>query len=467
MHDSDGLPPNASPSTPPLQAEDGRHGSSRTSSGRRWEQVPWERWGWILFVGLFLAAVPYVLYRTTRASGSDFPLFYRSGQYLLEHGARDPNSKFAHYLPSADVVVAMLAWMPLPLAALAWYAINALSWVFLLTAIRRYLLSGYSPTVARQAVLAAGLLVLPLMLDHLCIGAFHVVMVWLMVAGLGRVSEGRSWSGGLMLGLAVWVKLLPLLGVGYLVLKRKWLPAVVAVVAAIVVDMALSLAAFGPATTWQLHGEWWQTEAQGTRNRMLIETGPIDEDRLTNQSVTITVRRLLTHMGCGHNPARDTVALGHLTPAQVQTVYTAVMGLLGLGILVFCRRPGRDLSPDQWSAEIALLVLSTLWFSPLVWSYHPTAATPALAIVMARAAKHLRLAQTVAVVWLLSQILLGWPVARATGVLLWANLFVGGALVWTSMRATPASSQDAEPAAEPDRAPAQRRPLANRQDVPA
>ncbi len=453
---------------PPTKGSQKGLASPAAFTGSRWERIPWERLGWVLFVSVFLAAVPYVLYRTTRNPGSDFPLFYESGQYVLEHGVRTQESKFAHYLPSADVVVAVLAWwLPLPWAAVAWYAVNAASWVFLLTAIRRYLLVGYDPTVARQAVLGAGLLLLPLVLDHLCIGAFHILMVWLMVAGLGRVSQGRPWSGGMMLGLAVWVKLLPLMGVGYLVLKRKWLPAIVALATVLAVDLSLSLPAFGPETTWQLHEQWWQAEFHGTRNRMLTEPGGIDEDRLTNQSVAIMARRLLTTMGCGLNPARDAVALGNLPASQLQIIYKAVMGLLGLGILAFCRRPGRVLTPDQWSAEISLIVLATLWFSPLVWSYHPTAAAPALALLVARSPKYTKLVWTVAVFWMLSQILLAWPVARAAGVLLWANLLVGVILVWTSGRTGHTAPREAEPAAEPGLVSPPRRPLGNRQNVPA
>lgn len=454
--------------SPLLQGDEQGRFSSSPHAQKWWERASWERTGWIVLLAVFLGSMPYVLYRTSRNPGSDFPLFYQSGQYLLEHGVRDPDSKFAFYLPSADAAMAAFAWLPFPLAVGAWYVLNAATWVLLLTSIHRYLLPGYSSIVARQAVLGAGLLMLPLVIDHLCVGAFHMLMVWLMVAGLGRVSQGRVWSGGAMLGLAVWVKLLPLAGVGYLVLKRKWLPAAVAVVALLLVDTAISLTAFGPTATWDLHCRWWKSEAHGRRDLMLTEYQGIDEDRLTNQSVTIMVRRLLSQMGCGVNAARDAVAIGHLTPQQLKAVYMTVMGLLGLGVLVFCRRPGRDLSPAQWSAEIALIVLSTLWFSPLVWSYHPTAATPALAILVARSPKHTRLVWAVAVFWLLSQILLAWPVARAAGVLLWANLLVGAVLIWTSRNTTPSASNETEPKTDEHLTPpAQRRPLGNRQSVPA
>jgi len=288
------------------------------------------------------------------------------------------------------------------------------------------------------------LLMMPLVLDHLCIGAFHVVMVWLMVVGLGRVSQGRPWSGGIVLGLAVWIKLLPALGVGYLVLKRKWLPAAVAVAAALIVDLVLSLAAFGPQMAWDLHREWYQGEAVDRGNRMLSHVGELDEDRLTNQSVMIVMRRLLTQMGLGASPGRDQVAFGHLSPGQLQAAYYAVMLSLGVGVVFFCRRPGHALSPRQWSAEIALIVLSTLWFSPLVWSYHPTAATPALALVLAHGPRRLRLAWTITALWLLSIALLVWPAARGIGVLLWMNLLLGGVLVWTSLKGAGDSPGDRE-----------------------
>lgn len=396
--------------------------------------MSWERIGWWVLAALLLGSSPLVLYRTTRVPGSDFPAFYDSGRYVLEHRARAPDTKFRYYLPSVDAAFALLAWMPLPAAATVWYLLGCGAWLCLLATTGRYVLAGSDHPQPSHAVLAAGLLMMPLVLDHLCIGAFHVIMVWLMVAGLGRASQGRTWSGGILLGLAVWIKLLPALGVGYLVLKRRWLPAVVAVVTVLLVDLVLSLAAFGPQTAWELHREWYQGEAVDRSDRMLTHAGQLDEDRLTNQSVMIIMRRLLTQMGRGASPGRDQVAFGHLTPGQLRVAYYAVMLSLGAGVGFFCRRPWHVLSPPQWSAEIALIVLSTLWFSPLVWSYHPTAATPALALVLSHGPRRLRLAWTITALWLLSIALLAWPAARAFGVLLWMNLLLGGALVWTSWK---------------------------------
>jgi len=427
----------------------------------RWWRVHWETLGWIVFVGILVVFFPIVVYRTSRMNSNDFWQFYESSRFVLEHGVRAPDSKFLHYLPSVDVAAAAVAWMPIPLAAAAWFGIMVTGWFFLLIAVRRYLLADCEPVQARQSVLVAGLLVMPLFLDHLCVGAFHILMVWFLVAGLGRVSQNRSWSGGALLGLAVWVKLLPMIGVGYLVLKRKWLPAVFAIVVALAVDFSLSLLAYGPATTWQLHREWWASEVCATQNRMLTDERPIDEDRITNQSVMIVMRRLLTHMGHGteedradaiewgyrvkpntigsvdNGGLRPDVAKADLSADQLRMVFAVFTGLLGVGVLYYWRRPGRELTPDRWATEIALVSLATLWFSPLVWSYHPTASLPAIAVVFSRAPRYPRAALVMAALWLFSIAMMGVPIVRAHGVTLWMNLLLGAFLLVTARGACP------------------------------
>ena len=59
----------------------------------------------------------------------------------------------------------------------------------------------------RHATLAAGLLAMPLVLDGMALGSFHVLMVWLMILGLDRACRGKEWTGGILLGTAAWPKL--------------------------------------------------------------------------------------------------------------------------------------------------------------------------------------------------------------------------------------------------------------------
>ena len=102
-----------------------------------------------------------------------------------------------------------------------------------------------------------------------------------------------------------------------------------------------------------------------------------------------------------------------LSARQLRLAYYAVMALLGLGLLFVCRRPGRATSPGGWSKEIALITLATLWFSPVAWSYHPTAAMPALALTLSCRPKHPWLVWITAGMWFLGMVLLGSQLGRA------------------------------------------------------
>ncbi len=257
-------------------------------------------------------------------------------------------------------------------------------------------------------------------------------MVWLMVAGLARASRGRDWSGGVLLGLALWVKLLPVMGVGYLLVKRKWRAAVVAVGCALLVNLALTLPVFGPQRTWELHRKWWDNEATGASYRMAHVAEAIDEDRLTNQSPAILLRRFLTQKGLYPGCPWAGIAWADLSAGQFRIVHLAVLGGLGLVLLAVCRRPGHATSPAQWADEIALVTLATLWFSPVAWSYHPTAAMPAVAVFLGRMDRHPRLVWTVVVLWLVALSLTGSDLARAVGNLFWAHFLVGVLLIFTA-----------------------------------
>lgn len=393
----------------------------------------WERPARWLFILLLLITFPIALNRAIQqAGGTDFPAFYWSAKHILVNGERHDNSEFLRYLPSADVPWVVLAVLPLPAAAVVYYVFACWSWMGLLSTTGRYLLANSSPALRRQTMLLVGLLVIPVALDGFAVGAFHVFMVWMMVAGLCRVAQGQTWRGGLLLGLAVWVKLLPALGVAYLVWKRKWQPALVALAAVLVADIILSVVGYGPQDAWNHHVTWWRDEGSGALERQLTNPNAVNEDRITNQSIAVVLRHMLTKFGQDFNEARNAVCMADLSANQLRWVYFAVSGVLGLAGLYYCRRAWYDTSPTQWSAEIALMLLGTLWFSPVVWGYHPTAVVPAMAIVLSKGPDHPRLARTSALLWLITLALFAVPLARVLGHATLASLALGAVMVWVS-----------------------------------
>ena len=422
----------AAPTPPPgsSPAEESAQRMGVAASGSVQPEFDWEMAGRWLFVLLLLIGLPIACSRVIHTTDLDFVTFYNAGAYLWEDGCRDPASGLCKYLPSADVVWMAISRLPLPVAAAAWYCLGAWSWIGLLGTIRRYLLPGLDDATSRQVVLLTGLLAMPLALDGLCLGAFHIFMVWAMIAGLGRISRDRPWSGAFLLGTAIWIKLLPLVGVAYLLLKRRWRPALLALAWAATIDVVLSVGGLGPQAAWNEHVRWWHREGSRSTTQQLTHHGLIDEDRLTNQSTMAVMRRFLTRFGGKDFYANPYVPRANLSADQLTAAYLLALWLLGAGVAVYCRRPAWATSPRQWSNEIALAALSTLWFSPVVWSYHPTAAAPALAVVLGKVAGRPAWAWAIACTWMAAISLLGLPALRAWGDLLWLSFALGAMLVW-------------------------------------
>ena len=399
----------------------------------------WERAAQAVFAIVLLAGSAVAVSRMIHDAGSDFLEYHSAGRYVVEHGARDPRTILLYYWPSLDAAWAAFGWMPFEAAACAWCAISCWTWFGLLGAIHRYLLETGTQLVSqtslaqnaagRQTLLITALLVLPVAMLHLALGAFHVLMLWWLVAGLGRVSEGRTVSGGIILGLAVWVKLLPVLAVGYLLVKRQWRPALLAVTVAVGVDVLLSVAAFGPRAAWEAHCTWWQKDSVSTTDRILLSDDWQYEHRYKNQSLAAVTRRLFTPVIAEPAPnARPTNLLDLPRPA-VKAIYFAALGAIGLALLFAWRRTAADTSPGQWAGEIALVVLATMWFSPVMWAYYFTAIAPPLAVALGRRDAHPRLARVTAGVWLATLVGLGWPPARVVGLMLWCTFYLGAVLV--------------------------------------
>jgi len=401
-------------------------------------------------LGLLIVGLP-MAYQRAIDKGPDLTGFCDAGRYILDHGTRDPESILARYWPSVDVPWIVFALLPISVTAVLWYCIGCAAWIGLLRTICSRMLVGLDPAARRHATLAAGLMAVPLAIDGMCMGSFHVLMVWLMVLGLDRACRGEETAGGILLGIGAWLKLLPLLGIGFLFYHRRWKGALIAMATVFVLDVTLSVAAFGPSGAWREHVLWWQDGAAGTMNRQLATVASGDEDRLSNESVAVVLRRLLTSLG-GPSAEKSATELsadtltakqGHLinfklprriqfadlTLQQLQAAFLATMAILALGVAIYCRPVRVQDWAKQGPAKIAMLTLATIWFSPVVWGYHFVAATPVLAILLLRGRYRWQWVVPVIAVWAGALGLLAFDAIRAAGVLLWMSLILGAGLV--------------------------------------
>jgi len=396
---------------------------------------------------VLIVIFPWAILRAVKDGGCDLRDFCVSGQYVLDHGVRmfeilddgghiaRPASCLARYLPSVDVAFIPLALLPIQVTAALWYCMNVASWYGLLRIVRRELLTIEDDALRQRGTLAAALLMLPIAVDGFLLGSFHMLVMLLTVAGLTNAWRGRAWRGGLLLGIGVWLKLLPIVGVGYLLLKRKWMAAGTAVLCALTIDVVLSLAGYGLATAWQEHVHWLSQGAVGTATRQMDDGNANDEDRLTNQSTMVVVRRLFNDQ-----TGFPELTVTALSPAMLGAMELGVLGALGTAMLWLLKRPATALRPEDWSAEISLVLLCTVWFSPVVWSYHFSAALPALAFLMARSG-HEASKRATAAVWIFAIACFTIPLARAGGHMLWATFIVGAQVALVGWRAPKTSAQ--------------------------
>jgi hypothetical protein len=403
---------------------------------------------WILLIlvtAALTAALPVFLYRVSHdTGGTDFPEFHAAGRYVLDHAARQPLSILHCYLPSVDVAWALFGWLPQMPAAVLYYVLSVATWLGLLHTVGRYLLPMTPAADRRIVLLAAAALTLVCAVDHFLLGAFHALMLWLLVAGVARCLSGRTRSGAVLLGLAVWLKLLPLLGVGYLLLKRKWRGAVLALLVAASLDGVLSVAAYGPQAAWQEHVRWWRADAVGNVRDILTAERFTGHQRDRNQSLAAVLRRMLRRPP--PQPvelAGPRVSLANLSGIQLQVVYFTVTGLLIAALTWWWRTPAKLLRPPQFAAEMGVLALTPLWFSPIVLSYHPVAAAPALALVLGTRWERSRLKTIALLAWVLATAMLAWPTGRAVGAYLWASLLLGWAAA-SCTRVTDPTNPDPE-----------------------
>ena len=211
-----------------------------------------------------------------------------------------------------------------------------------------------------------------------------------------------------------------------------------AVAFAVMLDVALSVVgAFAAAGAWHEHVVWWNDGAAGTTNRQL--TCPVygDEDRLTNQSVAITLRRLFSlTLGMLPNSPRQFVLLTELDGPLGARLYVAANLLLLGGVAVFvgpargrygtCGFPRRR----PWCCWPRCGCRRS---SGAITSRPPRPPWRSSSIRLHRQQR--RWMWLVICLWLGGLCLLAFPVARAAGVLLWLSLLVCcPALAWLGDR---------------------------------
>jgi len=175
----------------------------------------------VLLVGVLLVQAEI---KTLRSIGNDFTSYLTAARALTDH--TNPYSipsrfPYSYPLTLAWMLIPFLA-LPLWLAGAAWFGIGVWCFVYVVSASARAAgvrLTAWQTTVAAVFV---GFALLQIVQNELLNGQVNLVVAALTLAAVLAVTRGARVLAAALWGLAVAIKLFPLILVPWFVLRRQW-----------------------------------------------------------------------------------------------------------------------------------------------------------------------------------------------------------------------------------------------------
>ena len=375
---------------------------------------------WRLFQLLTLAALAWAGWRllVNPPYRIDIDVYRMGGQAWLDGRALYADGTMFHtlggldlpftYPPLAAIAFAPFAWLPLPVASAA----ITLTTLVLLIASTVILLSRLDvwpqtsitgePAWLRRcwlaaAIVAPAVIYLEPIRSNFDFGQINVVLMTLVIADC--VPRKTPWPRGMLLGLAIALKLTPAVFLLYFLLRRDTRALLVTTASAVVATLA------GFAFAWRDSFEYW---TDTVRNTDRIGTATLN----TNQNIAGALARL----GIGEGE---------------RFVLWTVACFVVLAVTVWAAR--RVLRANEPVLALVCVAMFGLVVSPVSWSHHWVWALPALLVCTVTAFRRRHAA--LALVTVAGIALMVWtpitlmPEHHETSASLWRQL-AGGSYVW-------------------------------------
>jgi alpha-1,2-mannosyltransferase len=317
-------------------------------------------------------AVVFAIVTTVNAvnKGGDAAVFFEGGRRFLNaeplyagssaaDGFIGPPFQAVFFSPFAAIagsspVAARLLWHALNLASLAFAVVLTARWWN--TARQSANLAPRSWLALAGPPLIATLLPLLTNFEHQNLNA---LLLALLIAAIWQLSAGANVSAGFLIGVATALKAFPALVILYLIARRYWLAAIVAVLSAAVLNL-LPLPMYGIGGFAELARTFWRLSTSGW---------PV---RGNNQSLVAVIDRVMSGQdGAGVRVASD-------APEAVLVFAVVAVVLLGAMIAILLTWPP---SRSGASIEIAAVIVLAVLLSPIAWDHYWTLLFPAFVIV--------------------------------------------------------------------------------------
>lgn len=392
--------------------------------------------GWLPLIAagvvltIVLCVVAWARAEESRAAGtSDFRDYWLTANHYRDRGEITAEEGVHNYLPFFVFFMTPLSYLPLKVAVVLFTLLSMGLLTLSVVLIEILLNDGLGPR-PRRATLATIGLMLAYVWSAGALGAVAMLVLFLIVATWFLIERGREWEAGLPLGLAVLIKVLPVVLIVFFLLKRRWRVAGVASAVTLVLGAGIPLAGVGYEETVRLHAEFYQRAPKGHSAYQTLTAEKPQKAKYSNNALPIVLRRLFTRVNAspGDDGAELYVNIANLPRGVVWSGYLALLvAASAISVWVALRANGRW-PPEAVDQVIAVRAQFGLWCclillaSPLLWTRYLLLLYWPLAFVADRAQRtettrrspH-RICLLALLVWLIAVGLLAWPAARAVG----------------------------------------------------
>ena len=346
----------------------------------------WPTIGWRLFQLLTLAALAWATWRllVDAPYRIDIDVYRMGGRAWLDGTPLYSDGTMFHtragldlpftYPPLAAVVFAPFAWLSLSGAGVTITVITLLllvvsTWI-VLTRLQVLESASFAPGPAWRrrgwlavAIVAPAVVYLEPIRANFDFGQINVVLMTLVIADC--VPRRTPWPRGLLLGVAIALKLTPAVFLLYFLLRKDTRALMVSAASAVAATLV------GGVLAWQDSFQYWTRTVHDTDR---IGTATLN----TNQNIAGTLARL----GLGETP-RFVVWVVASFAVLALVVWAAHRVLKGTGL-------DRSDGPDGEAAVLALVCVAMfgLVVSPVSWSHHWVWALPTILVTTVVAYRH-------------------------------------------------------------------------------
>lgn len=323
---------------------------------------------------LFFAVLGLILVH--RRSFVDFPVYYLAGRSLINGRSDLYSPEFSggplmdyRYPPFFISVFAWLALFPPVWASYVWYwlcLIQMAGCVLILRSASKMQLVAYRTGYSEWKVwLISSLAVGVYFVIALKGGNAHVLMTFLLFCSFWFVLQHRDRAGGVLLSLAITIKIVPLLAIPYFVLKKRWKLLISTGAFLVIFNLAPAMY-LGFQKNGELLRTWWQ--------HVVLNQEVHERNAVINLSLKGQLTRYLTDVdyrqrGAGTestDTAYRAVNVLSLSPDHVHRIWLLLAFSLYASTLILIWLVARRTNREEITLlELGLVVCLMLLVEPL------------------------------------------------------------------------------------------------------